>query len=78
MKERLRAVATALDPLRLLDEIRSAQGHPAAVAAGEPLRAAEHRDGDLDAFLKSLCNRPASALAGRLPLWRASVGWSLL
>jgi hypothetical protein len=54
MKERLRVVATALDPLRLLDEIRSAQGHLAAVAAGEPLRAAEHRDGDLDAFLKGL------------------------
>ncbi len=54
MKERLRVVATALDPLRLLDEIRSAQGHLAAVAAGGPLRAAEHRDGDLDAFLKGL------------------------
>src|ERR1700677_4375708 len=54
MKERLRVVATALDPLRLLDEIRSAQAPLAAIAAGEPLRAVEHRDGDLDAFLKGL------------------------
>ena len=78
MKERLRAVATALDPLRLLDEIRSAQGHLAAVAAGEPLRAVEHRDGDLDAFLKSLSTawhegevRPTHRAGPRAPRhWR--------
>lgn len=34
MKERLRGVAVSLDPLRLLDEIRSVQHHLAGLAAG--------------------------------------------
>ena len=54
MKERLRAVATSLDPLRLLDEIRAAQHQLAGLAAGEILHVVPHRDGDLDGFLKGL------------------------
>lgn len=54
MKERLRVVATSLDPLRLLDEIRAAQHQLAGVAAGEILHVVPHRDPDLDTFLKGL------------------------
>jgi hypothetical protein len=54
MKERLRAVATSLDPLRLLDEIRAAQHQLAGLAAGEILHVVPHRDADLDGFLKGL------------------------
>jgi hypothetical protein len=35
MKDRLRAVLATLDPLRLLDEIRTVQHHLAGLAAGE-------------------------------------------
>ena len=52
MKERLRAVATSLDPLRLLDEIRAAQHQLAGLAAGEILHVVPHRD--LAGFLKGL------------------------
>ena len=54
MKERLRAVATTLDPLRLLDEIRSAQYRLAGLAAGESPHVVPRRDGELDQFLRSL------------------------
>lgn len=54
MKERLRAVATTLDPLRLLDEIRGAQHRLAGLAAGELLHVAPRRDPELDQFLRSL------------------------
>jgi integrase-like protein len=54
MKERLRAVATTLDPLRLLDEIRTVQHQLAGLAAGETLHVVPHRDAELDRFLKSL------------------------
>ena len=54
MKERLRAVALNLDPLRLLDEIRTVQHQLAALAAGSTTHAVAHRDGELDQFLKSL------------------------
>ena len=54
MKERLRAVATSLDPLRLLDEIRSVQHELAGIAAGEVLHVVPRGDGELDQFLKSL------------------------
>jgi hypothetical protein len=53
MKERLRAVADQLDPLRLLEEIRSVQHHLAALAAGET----PHQppaEGNLTAFLSGL------------------------
>jgi len=54
MKERLRAVATTLDPLRLLDEIRTVQHHLAGLAAGAALHVVPHRDAELDKFLKGL------------------------
>jgi len=54
MKERLRAVATALDPLRLLDEIRAVQHELAGLAAGQQIQIAPSRDVGLDKFLKSL------------------------
>jgi hypothetical protein len=53
-KERLRAVLLTLDPLRLLDEIRTVQHHLAGLAAGEVLHVLPHRDADLDRFLRSL------------------------
>ena len=56
MKERLRAVLVTLDPLRLLDEIRTVQHHLAGLAAGERLHVLPHRDADLDRFLKSLAS----------------------
>ena len=54
MKERLRAVAITLDPLRLLDEIRAVQQQLAGLAAGAVPHVVPHRDGELDQFLKSL------------------------
>jgi hypothetical protein len=55
-KERLRAILATLDPLRLLDEIRTVQHHLAGLASGEPVHVLPHRDADLDRFLKSLAN----------------------
>ena len=54
MKDRLRAVLATLDPLRLLDEIRTIQHHLAGLAAGDRITALPHRDADLDRFLKHL------------------------
>ena len=54
MKERLRAVAVQLDPLRLLEEIRSVQHHLAGLAAGEPTHLASRHEGSLDGFLAGL------------------------
>jgi retron-type reverse transcriptase len=54
MKERLLAVLATLDPLRLLDEIRTVQQHLAGLARGEVLHVLPHRDADLDRFLLSL------------------------
>jgi hypothetical protein len=54
MKDRLRAVAITLDPLRLLDEIRAVQHQLAALASGEALHVVRRNDPDLDGFLKSL------------------------
>ena len=53
-KQRLRAVLVTLDPLRLLDEIRTVQHHLACLTAGQQLHALPHRDADLDRFLRSL------------------------
>jgi hypothetical protein len=53
-KEQLRAAALTLDPLRLLDEIRTVQHHLASLASGEVVHALPHRDADLERFLKSL------------------------
>ena len=56
MKDRLRAVLGTLDPLRLLDEIRTVQHHLAGLAAGERVHVLPHRDADLDRFMKSLAH----------------------
>jgi hypothetical protein len=53
-KERLRAMLASLDPLRLLDEIRTMQRHIAGLARGEPVHAPPSRDADLERFLASL------------------------
>lgn len=53
-KDRLRAIVTTLDPLRLLDEIRTVQHHLAGLVAGERVHVLPHRDADLDHFLRSL------------------------
>ena len=53
MKDRLRAVAIQLDPLRLLEEIRSVQHHLAALAAGQTTHLAR-AEGNLDSFLAGL------------------------
>lgn len=53
-KQRLRAVLLTLDPLRLLDEIRTVQCHLAGLMDGQKLHPLPHRDADLDAFLRSL------------------------
>jgi hypothetical protein len=54
MKQRLRAVLVTLDPLRLLDEIRTVQHHLAGLAAGEAIHVLPSRDADLDRFLRGL------------------------
>jgi hypothetical protein len=54
MKEKLRSAAADLDPLRLLDEIRTMQRHLADLAAGEVPSLIAGRDPELDSFLKSL------------------------
>ena len=54
MKDRLRALLGTLDPLRLLDEIRTVQHHLAALAAGASVHPLPDRDADLEQFLKSL------------------------
>ena len=53
-KGRLRAVLASLDPLRLLDEIRTMQRHLTGLAAGEPDHTPPHRSADLERFLASL------------------------
>jgi hypothetical protein len=54
MKDRLRAVADRLDPLRLLEEIRAVQHHLAALAAGQATHLAPRHEGSLDGFLAGL------------------------
>jgi hypothetical protein len=53
-KVRLREVVSALDPLKLLEEIRAVQAHLAALADGEPLLSATPEPPDLSAFVASL------------------------
>jgi hypothetical protein len=55
-KVRLRAVLATLDPLRLLDEIRTMQRHVAGLAAGQPMHSPPRRDADLDRFMESLAS----------------------
>ena len=54
MKAKLRSILASLDPLRLLDELRSMQRHIASLVAGTTDHAPPHRDADLDRFLASL------------------------
>jgi hypothetical protein len=54
MKERLRGVSVSLDPLRLLDEIRSVQRHLVALATGSAVGIPPGRDADLEKFLAGL------------------------
>ena len=56
-KVRLRAVLATLDPLRLLDEIRTVQHHLAGFAVGEVHNVLPHRDADLDRFPEEPCVR---------------------
>jgi hypothetical protein len=54
-KERLQAMAATLDPLRLLDEIRTVQHQLAALAAGRTAHLVPHREAaDLEQFLRGL------------------------
>jgi len=54
MKERLRATAAQLDPLRLLEEIRAIQHHLAALAAGKTPHLPARPEASLDGFLTGL------------------------
>jgi len=56
MKERLHAVLVTLDPLKLLDEIRTVQEHIAGLATGEVRHVLPHRDADLEKFLRGLAD----------------------
>lgn len=53
-KIKLREVASALDPLKLLEEIRTVQAHLAALADGEQLPSPTTEPPDLSAFVASL------------------------
>ena len=53
-KDRLRAVLATLDPLRLLDEIRTMQHHIAELAAGQVDHVPPRRDLNLDQFMAGL------------------------
>jgi hypothetical protein len=53
-KGKLREVANALDPLKLLEEIRAVQAHLAALADGETLSSATAEPPDLSAFIAGL------------------------
>lgn len=54
IKDRIRELATTLDPLRLLDEIRAMQQHLALLAQGEHPHTPVVRADDLTAFLTGL------------------------
>jgi hypothetical protein len=56
MKARLTAVAVQLDPLRLLEEIRSVQHQLAALALGETTHVAPRHEGSLEGFLTGLAS----------------------
>jgi hypothetical protein len=56
MKDRLHAVLVTLDPLKLLDEIRTVQEHIAGLATGEVRHVLPHRDAELEKFLRGLAD----------------------
>jgi len=53
-KERVKAAQAALDPLRLLDEIRASQHELAALAAGARIRVPPTKNAELERFLSGL------------------------
>jgi len=55
-KSKLHEVASALDPLKLLEKIRAVQAHLAALADGERLPSPTAEPPDLSAFVASLSN----------------------
>lgn len=61
MKDHLRAAATRIDPLAMLDEIRSMQHHLAELATGAAPYVVPQRDNDLERFMKG----PGNGLAAR-------------
>ena len=76
MKQRLGALLGTLDPLGLLDEIRTVQHHLAALAAGATVHPLPQRDAELDRFLRSLAVawragevRPTHQPAAKAPRW---------
>ena len=76
MKDRLGALLGTLDPLGLLDEIRTVQHHLAALAAGATVHPMPQRDAELDRFLRSLAVawragevRPTHRPAPKAPRW---------
>lgn len=81
VKDRLRDVAASLDPLRLLDEIRTMQRHLAELAAGDVPTLLVDRDPELESFLQGLRTawqkgdvRPTHATAPKPPRdWRTRV-----
>ncbi len=91
IKNKLRVVAASLDPLRLLDEIRTMQRHLAELAAGDVPSLLVGRDPELESFLKSLRTawqkgevRPTHIAPSRPPRdWRTRVdpfefAWALV
>src|SRR5207244_1011997 len=54
IKVKLREVAAALDPLKLLEEVRTIQSHLMVLASGGPPDAATMEEANLPAFLASL------------------------
>lgn len=76
MKDRLGALLRTLDPLGLLDEMRTVQHHLAALAAGATVHPMPQRDAELDRFLRSLAVawragevRPTHRPAPQAPRW---------
>ncbi len=53
-KERLRGALVTLDPLRLLDEVRTMQHHITDLALGQAQHVVPQRNADLDVFLRGL------------------------
>ena len=81
VKDRLQAVAIQLDPLRLLEEIRSVQHHLAALAAGQTTHVAPSNDDSLEAervlAAIELGLDPQTRRRATLPISCTTVSWSM-
>jgi len=73
-KTKLREVAGALDPLRLLEEIRAVQAHLAALADGDKLPSATPEPPDLAAFVAGLSSAGGQARYVRHSMSMPSLG----